>query len=119
MRAGQFWVFIGFSLSIMATILLDQTPTQSSALNAAAVGLILLVCAILEMSGLHLWMDRLQMLLGLWLAASVLVLPGAAPGPTLWAHVVLGSALAVIGAWHWWRDRAASPKGKQPFGSGR
>lgn len=119
MRAGQVWVFTAFSLSIIATTLLDETPTQCSALNAAAVGLALLVCAILEVSGLHLWMDRLQILLGLWLAASVLVLPGAAAGPTLWAHVLLGSALALIGVLHWWHDRAASPKGKQPFGSGR
>ena len=80
MRAGQFWVFLGFSLAIMATTLLDQTPTQSTALNAACVGFALLAFAIFELSGLHLWMERLQIALGVWLALSPFVLPGAAWG---------------------------------------
>ena len=98
MREGQFWVVLGFGLAIAMSTWLDQSQSQSGALNAAFVGLLLLLTSGMELAGLRLWMDMAQMALGLWLAVSPFALPSSTAYVAV-AHVLLGLLLAVLGAY--------------------
>jgi hypothetical protein len=106
MREGQFWGVLGFALAIAMTTWLDQSQSQFGALNAAFVGLVLVLASGLELAGLRHGMDVTQTALGLWLAVSPFALPYTSTAYVAVAHVILGLLLALLGAYrllHRWR----------------
>ena len=106
MREGQFWGVLGFALAIAMTTWLDQSQSQFGALNAAFVGLVLVLASGLELAERRHWMDMTQTVLGLWLAVSPFALPYTSTAYVAAAHVILGVLLALLGAYgllHRWR----------------
>lgn len=98
MRPAQVWVMLGFSVALAASTLLDDTREQVSALNGALVALLLLACAAIEIAGLHVWMDRVQVALGTWLATYPFLLPHVSEGAVVSTHAIMGILLAGFAA---------------------
>jgi len=99
MREGQFWVALGFGLAIATSTLLDHSPSQFGAFNAAFVGLLLVLAPGLELAGLRRWMDIVQTALGLWLVISPFVLAYTDSAHIAFVHIILGLLLALLGAY--------------------
>ena len=99
MREGQFWIVLGFGLAIAMSTLLDGSPRQCGALNAAFVGLVLVLTPGLELAGLRRGMDMVQAALGLWLAFAPFVLAYTDSAHIAIVHIVLGLLLALLGAY--------------------
>ena len=94
------WQFWGL---VLCVVLIVMTPSfageadwEIGAINAAAVGLLLLVLAGLELVHHQSWTDVGQFALGLWLAGSPFLLDYESADNFAIGHVAIGVLLVVL-----------------------
>lgn len=110
-RAWEDWVGIGLGFLVLLSPWLaagQPDDNEVANANAAAIGLIILVVAGLELFGASRWEDATLLASGLWLIAAPVVLDyGNAVQLGYW-HVGLGALVALLAAFELWQDWRAS-----------
>lgn len=77
----------------------EAVPSWNAWLSAALIALV----AVVALAELHRWEECVSGLLGVWAATSPWLLGFAGISQAMWAHVVLGLAIAVLAAYELWR----------------
>ena len=77
----------------------ELVPSWNAWVSAALIALV----AVVALAELHRWEEWVNGVLGLWAAASPWLLGFAGISHAMWAHVILGLAVAVLAAYELWR----------------
>jgi hypothetical protein len=105
-RTWEDWVALGLGILIgLAPWLTQETADRAIVLNAALVGVLVLVLAEIELVKLRRWPEMGQLACGLWQAASPFVFGYAGTGQLRYWNFVLGVLLALLAALELWQDR--------------
>ena len=83
----------------------------AAALNAFVCGAAIAAIAVLALSKSYDWEEYINLALGLWVAVAPWALGFAETGAPMWAHVVIGLAVAALTAVELWR-LFASPEAR-------
>ena len=75
----------------------------AAALNAFVCGAAIAVIAVLALSKSYDWEEYINLAIGLWVSIAPWVLGFAETGASMWAHVVIGLAVAALAAVELWR----------------
>jgi SPW repeat-containing protein len=104
-RTWEDWV--GMTLGVLIGLspwLAAQQDHQLVMWNAVLVGALVIAISALELSGLQRWEEGLGVAAGLWLIVSPFALGYADAGMLMYWHLVLGAAVALLGAAELWQD---------------
>jgi len=103
----QFWsLILSIFLIVMMAPLAGEADWEIGAINAAAVGLLLLALAGVELVHHQVWTDVGQLALGLWLAGSPHLLGYANAGNFALGHAAIGTVLVVLALLSLFRGRS-------------
>jgi predicted MFS family arabinose efflux permease len=86
---------------------------QAAIVNAAVVGLALMLFATLALVWVQAWEEWLGIVLGLWLIASPWALGFADRAIARWIHVIIGGLVALIAVYEMWEELAARKHGAE------
>jgi hypothetical protein len=105
-RTWQDWVVLGLGVLIgLAPWLTGETSDRAVVVNAALIGVLVVVLAEIELVKLRRWPEMAQLACGLWQIASPYVFGYAGAGRLRYWHFALGAFVAVLGALELWQDR--------------
>ena len=105
-RTWQDWVALGLGILIgLAPWLARETADRAIVLNAALIGVLVLVLAEIELVKLRRWPEIGQLACGLWQTASPYVFGYAGTGQLRYWHFMLGVLVALLAALELWQDR--------------
>jgi hypothetical protein len=108
-RTWEDWAGIVLGVLIgLSPWLAGMQDLQAASLNAAAVGLLVLVLSAFELVDLHRSEEVGEIALGLWLIASPFVFGYADGGALMIWHVALGALVVVLAAVELWQDWSLS-----------
>ena len=96
------------ALLFIAPWVLGYAGVTGAAWTAWLTGIIIAVVAVIALVQRAQWEDWVELVLGVWVVASPWIIGFAGVADAMWAHVVLGFVLAVIGAWSAWSDNRPS-----------
>lgn len=97
-RTWENWLSIGLALAILfAPWAVNEASNQAIVVNAAVAGLAVLLLAELDLVRFRRWTEFGQLICGLWVAASPLILGYSASGLLRVWHVGGGLAVAALG----------------------
>jgi hypothetical protein len=103
-RAWEDWLGVVLGLLIVPSPwFAGQTNDQAVALNAAFVGVFVLMFAELELVALQRRQEVAELVLGLWLMASPFVFGYADVGDLRYLHYVLGGLVALLAVLELWQ----------------
>ncbi|MEQ1714164.1 MAG: SPW repeat protein [Hyphomicrobium sp.] len=103
------WFGIALGALVIASPLATaQSVSETTLLNAMAVGTFVVALSALELVDLRRWEEWLLLLLGAWLAGSPSILEYANDGDLRFWHVGLGLAIMALAALQYWQDRTSS-----------
>ena len=90
-------------LIVLSPVLVGENPATSVAISAGLVGVVITMLALLEVMSLQRWEEVLELLCGLWVIVSPLVLNYS--GTLRLAHFVLGAVVVLLALLELWQDR--------------
>jgi hypothetical protein len=103
-RAWEDWFGVALGLLIVPSPwLAGQTDDRAIILNAALVGVFVLMLAELELVALQRRQEVAELALGLWLMASPFVFAYADTGDLRFLHFVLGGLVALLAVLELWQ----------------
>ena len=79
----------------------------AAALNAFVCGAAIAIIAVLALSKSYDWEEYINLAIGLWVAVAPWALGFADGGSPMWAHVLIGLAVAALAAFELWRIHVA------------
>src|ERR687895_492411 len=105
-RTWQDWVVLGLGVLIdLAPWLTGETSERAVVVNAALIGVLVVVLAEIELVKLRRWPEIGQLVCGLWQTASPYVFGYARAGQLRYWHFALGALVALLAALELWQDR--------------
>lgn len=103
--------YVGIVLGVLIGLtpyFAGETSNQTVVLNAAAVGILVLVLASFELVYLRRAEELGELLCGAWLLASPFLFAYAEAGQLRWWHFALGALVALLALLELWQDWRAS-----------
>jgi hypothetical protein len=105
-RTWQDWLALGLGIMIgLAPWVTGETSNWPAVLNAAVIGLLVLILAEIELVKLRRWPEMGELGCGLWQTASPYVFGYAGAGQLRYWHFVLGLLVALLAGLELWQDR--------------
>jgi SPW repeat len=96
-RSWEDWLGMGLGALLVVSPWLVPVPvTGDIAMNAVAVGLLLVVLSFMELYDRHRWDEALQLACGVWMIAAPFALGYANSGALMIWHVAIGIAVAAL-----------------------
>lgn len=86
------------ALIVLTAWTIGDPPSQGIAINAAFIGVMVLVLGVAELVDLHRWEEGLEGACGLWLMASPFIFGYAGAGTLRYWHFALGAAVVLLAA---------------------
>ncbi len=86
------------SLVVLTSWMVGDAVTQTAAINAVVVGILVIALGASEFLDLRRWEEGLEAACGLWLIASPFIFGYADAGTLRYWHFVLGIAIALLAA---------------------
>lgn len=99
--------YVGIALGVLIGVtpqIAGETTNPAVLLNAAAVGILVLVLASLELVYLRRSEETIELACGAWLVASPFVLGYAQAGQLRWWHFFLGALVMILALLELWQD---------------
>ncbi len=84
------------SLVVLTSWMVGDAATQTAAINAVVVGILVIALGASEFLDLRRWEEGLEAACGLWLIASPFVFGYADAGTLRYWHFVLGAAIVLL-----------------------
>ena len=104
-RTWEDWVELSLgTLVMLSPWIFNQTDHSSAVVNAALIGVALIVIAGMELFRVFRWHEYASLVLGLWLVAAPSVLGYASLIPLASWHYVMGAVIAGLAALEIWQD---------------
>lgn len=88
----------------------EPLVTHPAAWNAVLVGALVIALGAMELSGLQRWEEGLEILCGLWLAASPFIFGYGNAGTLRYWHFVLAAVVVLLALLELWQDWKLSDK---------
>jgi hypothetical protein len=95
---------MGLGALIVLTSWMVGDVTQTVAINAVIVGILVLALGASEFLDLRRWEEGLETACGLWLIASPFIFGYADAGTLRYWHFVLGTAVVLLAVLELWQD---------------
>ena len=104
-RGWEDWLLIGLGVLLLLTpaLVVGEMPPQVL-YSALAVGVVVMIMALFEITLKGRWEEIIQFALGVWLAASVFVLDYGIASELRALHFAIGALVAVMAAIEFWQD---------------
>jgi hypothetical protein len=99
--------YVGIVLGVLIGLtpqIAGETSSLAVTLNAAAVGILVLVLACFELVYLRRAEEVEEFLCGAWLFASPFLFGYAEAGQLRWWHFSLGASVAILALFEFWQD---------------
>jgi SPW repeat len=104
-RTWEDWVELSLGVLVMLSPwILNQSDHSSAVVNAALIGVALIVISGMELFRVYRWHEYASLVLGLWLLAAPSVLGYVSLVPLASWHYVLGAVVAGLAAFEIWQD---------------
>jgi hypothetical protein len=104
-RTWQDWASLGLGILIgLAPWLAGEIGHRAVVLNAAVIGVLVVLLAEIELVKLRRWPEIAQLACGLWQMASPYVFGYAGAGELRYWHFVLGALVALLAGLELWQD---------------
>ncbi len=84
------------ALIVLTAWTIGDAPSQTVSINAAFIGVLVLVLGVSELVDLHRWEEGLQAACGLWLMGSPMIFGYADAGTLRYWHLALGAAVVLL-----------------------
>ncbi|HET6160185.1 MAG TPA: SPW repeat protein [Dongiaceae bacterium] len=105
-KHAQDWANLGLAvLLFISPWVLGFSAERNPAANAWASAIVIGVLAVGALGAFREWEEWLNLIAGLWVAASPWVMGFTATTYAMWVHVVLGLLVAASAAWEIWEVR--------------
>jgi hypothetical protein len=96
-REWNDWLGILFGIAIaLAPWIVEEVSNSPAVVNAAIVGLIIMVLAEADLVNFRRWVEGCQLAGGIWVAASPFIFGYSGSGSLRFWHIVIGLAVAAI-----------------------
>jgi hypothetical protein len=86
------------ALIVLTAWMIGDAGSRAISINAAFVGILVLLLGVSELVDLHRWEEGLEAVCGLWLFASPFIFGYAAAGTLRYWHFALGAAVVLLAA---------------------
>jgi hypothetical protein len=104
-RAWEDWLLIGLGGLLLLTPALVPGEMPSTVLySALSVGVVIMVMALFEIALKGRWEEIIQLVLGVWMAASIFVLDYGIASELRVLHFAIGALVALMAAFEFWQD---------------
>ena len=104
-RGWEDWLLIGLGGVLLLTPALVQGEMPPLVLySALSVGAAIMIMALFAITLKGRWEEIVQFILGVWLAASVVVLDYGIAGDLLILHFAIGALVALMAVFEFWQD---------------
>ena len=104
-RGWEDWLLIGLGVLLLLTPVLVVGEMPPPVLySALAVGVVVMIMALFEITLKGRWEEIIQFALGVWMAASIFVLDYGIASELRPLHFVIGALVALMAAFEFWQD---------------
>lgn len=98
-RGWEYWAGIGLGVALMLSPwLAGDVVATTVTLNALAIGLLLVILAIMEFFDQQRWEEALEFACGLWMMALPFIFGYAGSGQLRMWHFAIGALIAILAA---------------------
>ena len=105
-KKAQDWINLVLAVVLFVSPwIMGFAAETAPAWNAWIAAIVLGVLAVATLAVFAQWEEWANLVVGLWLIVSPLLLGFAANANAMWTHVVLGALVVVVSAWAVWDER--------------
>jgi hypothetical protein len=104
-------IFLGIAI-VLAPWIVEEVSNSPAIVNAAIVGVIIMVLAEADLVNFRRWIEICQLAAGIWVAVSPIIFGYAGSGALRFLHVLAGLAVAVLSILELRRSNDAGARGR-------